>query len=147
MELRKKKLLCHIAESSRLLGDFPALFACVLGSRDAGNGRRSKGLQIIQGERRTIIGSLVFRAIQSASFASEQPRQSHTHNMRSSVFPLVLSIASAALAFDPLLGFNNFVEVENRTLDEIYQEALKEGGVVTVWHGGYVRDHRSCYAG
>lgn len=26
--------------------------------------------------------------------------------------------------------------VENRTLEEIYQAALKEGGVVTVWHGG-----------
>jgi len=25
---------------------------------------------------------------------------------------------------------------ENRTLDEIYQAALKEGGVVTLWHGG-----------
>lgn len=42
--------------------------------------------------------------------------------MRSSVFPLVLSVASAALAFDPLLGFNNFVEVENRTLDEIIKK-------------------------
>ncbi|KAK0664419.1 hypothetical protein DIS24_g489 [Lasiodiplodia hormozganensis] len=56
--------------------------------------------------------------------------------MRPCVFPLVLSVASAALAYDPLLGFNDFVEVESRTLDEIYQEALKEGGVVTVWHGG-----------
>ncbi|KAH7125544.1 ABC transporter [Dendryphion nanum] len=26
--------------------------------------------------------------------------------------------------------------VENRTIDEIYQAALKEGGVVTLWHGG-----------
>ncbi|OMP86698.1 hypothetical protein BK809_0000101 [Diplodia seriata] len=47
-------------------------------------------------------------------------------------------LASAALssAFDPQLGFNNYVGVENRTLDEIYQAALKEGGTLTVWHGG-----------
>ncbi|KAF4305435.1 hypothetical protein GTA08_BOTSDO06479 [Botryosphaeria dothidea] len=49
--------------------------------------------------------------------------------MRSYVLPLAFSLTSTALAIDPLLGFNSFVEVENRTLDEIYQEALKEGGV------------------
>lgn len=27
-------------------------------------------------------------------------------------------------------------QVENRTLDDIYQAALAEGGVVTLWHGG-----------
>lgn len=27
-------------------------------------------------------------------------------------------------------------QVENRTIDEIYQAALAEGGVVTLWHGG-----------
>lgn len=52
--------------------------------------------------------------------------------MRSYVLPLAFSLTSTALAIDPLLGFNSFVEVENRTLDEIYHEALKEGGVVTV---------------
>ncbi|KAL1613376.1 hypothetical protein SLS54_010678 [Diplodia seriata] len=56
--------------------------------------------------------------------------------MRSYSLPLALGLASATLAFDPLLGFNSFVEVENRTLDELHQAALKEGGVVTVWHGG-----------
>lgn len=31
---------------------------------------------------------------------------------------------------------NAATEVETRTLDEIYQAALAEGGVVTLWHGG-----------
>ncbi|KAI0793952.1 hypothetical protein C8Q74DRAFT_1314891 [Fomes fomentarius] len=45
--------------------------------------------------------------------------------------------AAVASAFDPQFSFDaNFVEVENRTLDEIHQAALKEGGVVTLWHGG-----------
>lgn len=49
---------------------------------------------------------------------------------------LASAAVSSVTAFDPQLGFNNYVEVENRTLDEIYQAALKEGGTVTVWHGG-----------
>lgn len=48
----------------------------------------------------------------------------------------LLAGAVVSSAFDPQLGFNNYVEVENRTLDEIYQAALKEGGTLTVWHGG-----------
>lgn len=48
----------------------------------------------------------------------------------------LLAGAAVSSAFDPQLGFNNYVEVENRTLDEIYQAALKEGGTLTVWHGG-----------
>jgi hypothetical protein len=44
--------------------------------------------------------------------------------------------ASSALAYDPQLGFNTPVEVETRTLEEIYKAALAEGGTVTVWHGG-----------
>lgn len=48
----------------------------------------------------------------------------------------LLAGAAVSSAFDPQLGFNNHVEVENRTLDEIYQAALKEGGTLTVWHGG-----------
>jgi ABC-type glycerol-3-phosphate transport system substrate-binding protein len=43
---------------------------------------------------------------------------------------------SLVSAYNPQLGFNTPVEVENRTIDEIYQAALAEGGTVTVWHGG-----------
>ncbi|KAH7049329.1 ABC transporter [Macrophomina phaseolina] len=50
------------------------------------------------------------------------------------LFGLLAAVPS--LAFDPQLGFNRYVEVENRTLDEIYQAALKEGGVVTLAAGG-----------
>lgn len=35
------------------------------------------------------------------------------------LFGLLAAVPS--LAFDPQLGFNRYVEVENRTLDEIYQ--------------------------
>lgn len=45
----------------------------------------------------------------------------------SAKFLAVLAGATAALAQ---------AEVESRTLDEIHQAALKEGGVVTCWHGG-----------
>ncbi|KAF4543320.1 ABC-type fe3+ transport system protein [Lasiodiplodia theobromae] len=34
------------------------------------------------------------------------------------------------------------VEVETRTLDEIHEAALKEGGVVTCWHGGDEKNSR-----
>ncbi|OJD29554.1 abc transporter [Diplodia corticola] len=50
--------------------------------------------------------------------------------------PCLLASAALSSAFDPQLGFNSFVAVENRTLDEIHQAALKEGGTLTVWHGG-----------
>ncbi|KAM3414109.1 Aquaporin-1 [Cercospora zeina] len=45
-------------------------------------------------------------------------------------------LAGSALAYDQLLGFNGAAEVETRSIDEIYQAALKEGGVVTLWLGG-----------
>ncbi|KAM0549149.1 hypothetical protein ACHAPJ_009604 [Fusarium lateritium] len=45
-------------------------------------------------------------------------------------------LVSSALAYDQVLGFNSKVERENRTLDEIYKAALKEGDTVTLWHGG-----------
>ncbi|KAI0737396.1 hypothetical protein C8Q80DRAFT_1115295 [Daedaleopsis nitida] len=49
----------------------------------------------------------------------------------------LLAAVAAASAFDPQFSFNAVsVEIENRTLDEIHQAALKEGGVVTLWHGG-----------
>ncbi|KAM0276898.1 hypothetical protein ACHAQH_006270 [Verticillium albo-atrum] len=44
--------------------------------------------------------------------------------------------ATQAFAYDNLLGFNNAPQIENRTIDEIHQAALAEGGVVTCWHGG-----------
>lgn len=44
--------------------------------------------------------------------------------------------ASSALAYAPQLGFNTPPVVETRTLDQIHEAALKEGGIVTVWHGG-----------
>ena len=44
--------------------------------------------------------------------------------------------ATSVLAYPPQLGFNTPATVETRTLDEIYQAALKEGGTVTLWHGG-----------
>lgn len=46
--------------------------------------------------------------------------------MRSSI--LALSALAVATLGAPA--------AENRTLDEIYQAALKEGGTVTLWHGG-----------
>ncbi|KAF2993481.1 hypothetical protein E8E14_001401 [Neopestalotiopsis sp. 37M] len=49
---------------------------------------------------------------------------------------LIASLVAPALGFDQVLGFNSIVERENRTLDEIYQAALAEGSVVTLWHGG-----------
>ncbi|KAH8734305.1 hypothetical protein BGZ61DRAFT_584335 [Ilyonectria robusta] len=45
-------------------------------------------------------------------------------------------LAGHVLGFDQILGFNAAVEYETRSLDEIYQAALKEGDVVTLWHGG-----------
>ncbi|CAJ0546692.1 Ff.00g013190.m01.CDS01 [Fusarium sp. VM40] len=39
-------------------------------------------------------------------------------------------------AYDSLLKFNGAPTRENRTIEEIYQAALKEGGTVTCWHGG-----------
>ncbi|KAM3450988.1 hypothetical protein MY3296_005631 [Beauveria thailandica] len=55
--------------------------------------------------------------------------------MRSSGL-VVSTLASLALGYDQLLDFPTPVTYENRTLDQIHQAALTEGGVVTVWHGG-----------
>lgn len=44
-------------------------------------------------------------------------------------------MATGALA-DNLLSFNTAPAIETRTIDEIYQAALAEGGTVTVWDGG-----------
>ncbi|KAM0418768.1 hypothetical protein ACHAPT_012278 [Fusarium lateritium] len=45
-------------------------------------------------------------------------------------------LAQTIVAADISLGFNTPQVNENRTIDEIYQAALEEGGVVTCWHGG-----------
>lgn len=48
----------------------------------------------------------------------------------------LLGAASFVSAYNPQFGFVPPVAVENRTLDQIYQEALKEGGTLTLWAGG-----------
>lgn len=53
--------------------------------------------------------------------------------------PSILAAASLAMtvkSFDISLGFDSVQINENRTIDEIYQAALAEGGTVTCWHGG-----------
>ncbi|KAF5243102.1 hypothetical protein FAUST_3021 [Fusarium austroamericanum] len=55
--------------------------------------------------------------------------------MRTSLLSLA-SLATSAWGYDQVLGFNRKVETETRSLDEIHKAALKEGGVVTLWHGG-----------
>lgn len=41
-----------------------------------------------------------------------------------------------ASASSVVSAYNRKIEVETRSLDQIYQAALQEGGAVTVWHGG-----------
>ncbi|PVH81286.1 hypothetical protein DL98DRAFT_548682 [Cadophora sp. DSE1049] len=52
------------------------------------------------------------------------------------LFALAASVTPLVSAYDPQLAFSTFVETETRSIDEIHQASLKEGGVVTVWHGG-----------
>ncbi|KAI8633685.1 ABC transporter [Xylariaceae sp. FL1651] len=51
------------------------------------------------------------------------------------LYAVALSVGAVA-AYDTTLGFDGAPLVENRTIDDIYEAALAEGGVVTVWHGG-----------
>lgn len=51
-------------------------------------------------------------------------------------------ICRPAAAYDITLGFDRPPIVENRTIDEIYQAALAEGGVITCWHGGDEKDQQ-----
>ncbi|KAF2874636.1 hypothetical protein BDV95DRAFT_604797 [Massariosphaeria phaeospora] len=57
--------------------------------------------------------------------------------MRSSI---IISFCFAnpflTLAYDTPFAFKARPTIENRTIDDIYQAALAEGGVVTAWHGG-----------
>ncbi|KXH46358.1 ABC transporter [Colletotrichum nymphaeae SA-01] len=56
--------------------------------------------------------------------------------MRLSLPLLCALLAQQVSAADISLGFNAPQVNENRTIDEIYQAALAEGGIVTCWHGG-----------
>lgn len=65
------------------------------------------------------------------------------------IFQLLMSryltialLLGQSLAYDTILGFNSRPLVETRSLDEIYHAALKEGGIVTVWHGGDEKDQQ-----
>ena len=55
-------------------------------------------------------------------------------------FPSLVTAAICAVnhaqAYDQFLGFDEEPEIEQRNIDELYQAALAEGGVVTCWHGG-----------
>lgn len=55
--------------------------------------------------------------------------------MRSAFLSLGL-FAGATLARPHKRAANGTFEQETRSIDEIYQAALNEGGVVTLWHGG-----------
>lgn len=56
--------------------------------------------------------------------------------MRLSLPLLCALLAHQASSADISLGFDTPQVNENRTIDEIYQAALAEGGIVTCWHGG-----------
>lgn len=49
---------------------------------------------------------------------------------------VISALAGVAFGFDQFLGYARPTSYENRSLDEIHQAALREGGVVTLWHGG-----------
>lgn len=46
------------------------------------------------------------------------------------------SLALQVTAYDTTFGFDGGPIIEHRSLDDIYQAALAEGGIVTAWHGG-----------
>ncbi|WYZ33988.1 hypothetical protein EsH8_I_000264 [Colletotrichum jinshuiense] len=56
--------------------------------------------------------------------------------MVNSLLLAAVSLFGISVAYDTTFGFDGAPVVENRTLDEIYQAALVEGGIVTCWHGG-----------
>ncbi|KAI1639506.1 ABC transporter [Biscogniauxia mediterranea] len=60
--------------------------------------------------------------------------------MHSLVILLAAALAGHSSAYDTLFKYDAAPIVETRTIDEIYQAALAEGGIVTCWHGG---DERS----
>lgn len=56
------------------------------------------------------------------------------HTMRSGL--ILSALAGIALGLDKLGGYPAKTVYEDRSLDKIHKAALKEGGVVTLWHGG-----------
>jgi ABC-type Fe3+ transport system substrate-binding protein len=58
------------------------------------------------------------------------------------LFTIIVTTAQV-FAFDTLLGFQSSLEKETRNIEDIYQAALNEGGVVTLWHGGDEADQRN----
>ncbi|KAM0208139.1 hypothetical protein ACHAQI_007149 [Fusarium lateritium] len=55
--------------------------------------------------------------------------------MLRSIFSAALVVAGTH-AYDTIVKFDGAPIRENRTIEAIYQAALKEGGTVTCWHGG-----------
>lgn len=53
----------------------------------------------------------------------------------SSLLPAML-LGARACAGAVVAKFNSSIPVETRSLEELHQAALAEGGVVTLWHGG-----------
>ncbi|KAI5927843.1 ABC transporter [Camillea tinctor] len=56
--------------------------------------------------------------------------------MHSFVFLLAAALVGRSAAYDSQFKFDAAPIVETRSIDEIHQAALAEGGVVTCWHGG-----------
>ncbi|KAL5610592.1 hypothetical protein FOBRF1_006709 [Fusarium oxysporum] len=56
--------------------------------------------------------------------------------MRLLSLPFTLMLAANVAAYDTLLSFGSTVQIETRSIDQIYKAALKEGGIVTTWFGG-----------
>ncbi|KAF2831489.1 ABC-type Fe3+ transport system [Ophiobolus disseminans] len=56
--------------------------------------------------------------------------------MRCSILNLAFIASAAATKAHRAVYDNSTLQVETRSLDELHQAALAEGGVVTLWHGG-----------
>lgn len=63
--------------------------------------------------------------------------------MRVSILTAVASLASTIFAYDQEFAWDTSTVVETRSLDEIHQAALQEGGIVTLWHGGAADDQEN----
>lgn len=48
----------------------------------------------------------------------------------------ILTTVRLAVSFDQTFAWNSSSNAETRSLDDIHQAALEEGGIVTLWHGG-----------
>lgn len=63
--------------------------------------------------------------------------------MLSSIVIPALLFATSAITYDTTSALNQSIEHESRTLDDIHQAALAEGGIVTLWHGGDEKSQQS----